>query len=44
MCTDIEDCHVCPADCAADTTCPITCGDTHCDTGETAAACPGDCL
>jgi cysteine-rich repeat protein len=44
VCTAIEDCHSCSADCAADTpVCPVTCGDTHCDTGETAVSCPGDC-
>ena len=36
----IEDCRSCPTDCGA---CTGLCGDTYCDPGETAAACPGDC-
>jgi hypothetical protein len=44
-CDPLEDCRSCPADCAAGTaSCPIICGDLHCDTPtETAATCPGDC-
>jgi hypothetical protein len=35
-----ENCNICPADC---TVCTGACGDFHCDSGETHAACPNDC-
>lgn len=40
VCSSLEDCALCPADCGV---CTITCGDATCSTGETAADCPGDC-
>jgi hypothetical protein len=43
VCSAIEDCHLCPADCIAGTHCPIRCGDTFCDAPETVSTCPGDC-
>jgi hypothetical protein len=43
VCTGVETCRDCPADCAVGTTCPVTCGDGYCDTGETIVSCPGDC-
>jgi hypothetical protein len=43
ICSTIEDCRSCPADCAVGgSACPIQCGDHHCDS-ETMALCPGDC-
>jgi hypothetical protein len=40
VCSTLESCRLCPADCGA---CPTLCGDFLCDAGETAATCPGDC-
>src|SRR5262249_25240771 len=35
----LEDCHLCPLDCA----CTPRCGDSYCDPPENHATCPGDC-
>ncbi len=44
VCTVVEDCRSCPADCTtADPGCPVRCGDFFCDSPESAATCPGDC-
>lgn len=40
-CDSVEDCRLCPADCAS--TCAVRCGDGYCDPSETAAGCPSDC-
>jgi hypothetical protein len=39
VCSGMESCHLCPADCGA---CE-QCGDDHCDSGESCSTCPGDC-
>ncbi|HEV7554163.1 MAG TPA: kelch repeat-containing protein, partial [Kofleriaceae bacterium] len=39
VCDPIEDCRICPADCA----CTPVCGDFICDPGEDHLSCPGDC-
>ncbi|MCG8425365.1 MAG: hypothetical protein MJE77_46390 [Proteobacteria bacterium] len=36
----LETCRLCPGDCGP---CSAVCGDFHCDPGETANSCPGDC-
>lgn len=38
-CSAIENCRICPGDCA----CTAACGDSFCDSPETNATCPGDC-
>jgi hypothetical protein len=45
ICTELEDCRSCPADCPVDDArCPIQCGDFFCDGPvESPATCPGDC-
>ena len=37
--SSLENCRSCPSDCM----CASVCGDAHCDPGEAAASCPGDC-
>jgi len=38
MCTGLETCRT-----ASECSCPVTCGDDHCEAPETLATCPGDC-
>jgi hypothetical protein len=40
VCSSLESCRLCPADCGA---CTPLCGDFLCDAGETSTSCPGDC-